>query len=120
MEQEKRLCLSCGKTLKGRIDKKFCDDACRNAYNNEQSSDRNNFVRHVNTVLRKNRRILEALLPANEKTANVPRQKLMDKGYDFNYHTNQLQTQKGVYTFCYEYGYLPLEGDWFLLVKRKD
>ena len=34
-EQEKnKKCLSCGKLLKGRVDKKFCDDYCRNNYNN--------------------------------------------------------------------------------------
>lgn len=120
MEQEKRLCLSCGKMLKGRVDKKFCDDGCRNNYNNVQNSDRNNYVRNVNNILRKNRRMLEELLPSTEKTANIPRQKLREKGFDFNYYTNQLQTQKGIYTFCYEYGYLPLEGDWLLLVKKKE
>lgn len=120
MEQNERLCLSCGKTLKGRLDKKFCDDNCRNAYNNIQNSDKNNFVRNVNNVLRKNRRILEELLPPNERTVSVLRQKLLEKGYDFNYFTNQLVTQKGTYCFCYEYGYLVKEGEWILLVKRKE
>jgi hypothetical protein len=27
---EAKKCLACGKQLKGRIDKKFCDDYCRN------------------------------------------------------------------------------------------
>lgn len=121
MDQKERLCLSCGKTLKGRLDKKFCDDYCRNAYNNLQNSDRNNLVRNINNILRRNRRIMEELLPETEQTAKFPRQKLHEKGYDFQYHTHQVQTQKGsVYTFCYEYGFLPLEGDWLLLVKRKD
>jgi len=120
MEQDQRHCLSCGKALKGRLDKKFCDDGCRNNYNNVQNSDRNNYVRKVNNALRKNRRILEELLPINEKTANIPRQKLLEKGFDLTFFTNQLKTQKGIYNFCYEYGYLPLEGDWFLLVKRKE
>ena len=30
-----KLCLECGDKLFGRIDKKFCSDACRNAYNNK-------------------------------------------------------------------------------------
>ena len=120
MEQNERLCLSCQKALKGRIDKKFCDDNCRNNYNNIQNSDRNNFVRSINTILRKNRKILEELLPEGERTMNVPKQKLRERGYDFNYQTNQLQTQKGIYMFCYEYGFLPLENDWLLLVKKKE
>ena len=31
---EKRNCLECKDPVKGRIDKKFCSDYCRNAYNN--------------------------------------------------------------------------------------
>jgi len=120
MVQNERLCLCCQKALKGRIDKKFCDDNCRNNYNNIQNSDRNNYVRSINTILRKNRRILEELLPEGERTMNVPKQKLRDKAYDFNYYTNQLQTQKGLYVFCYEYGFLPLENDWLMLVKKKE
>lgn len=120
MEEQKRLCLSCGKALKGRVDKKFCDDGCRNNYNNEQNSDRNNYVRKLNGILRKNRRILAELLPETDKTANIAKQKLRDKGYDFGFQTNTLQTAKGTYTFCYEYGYLALEGDWLLLVRRKE
>lgn len=120
MDNNERLCLSCKKPLKGRLDKKFCDDYCRNAYNNLQNSDRNNFVRNINNALRKNRRILEMMLPEHEETVRVTRQKMLEKGFDFKYLTHQLQTQKGsVYFFCYEYGYLPLEGDWLLLVKRK-
>lgn len=120
MEQNERLCLNCSRALKGRLDKKFCDDNCRNAYNNVQNSDKNNFVRNTNNILRKNRRILEELLPAGERTISVLRQKLHEKGYDFQYFTNQLQTQKGLYCFCYEYGYLVKEGEWILLVRRKE
>lgn len=32
---ETATCLNCDKTLKGRTDKKFCDDYCRNSYNNQ-------------------------------------------------------------------------------------
>ena len=32
MKEEKR-CLECGDVIKGRADKKFCDDQCRSNYN---------------------------------------------------------------------------------------
>jgi len=35
---ENKTCLACGKILKGRVDKKFCDDYCRNNYNNLQKA----------------------------------------------------------------------------------
>lgn len=117
--ESQRHCLECGKPLKGRLDKKFCDDYCRNAYNNRQNSDQNNFVRNVNNTLRKNRRLLENVIREGEEMGKCPRQRLADAGFDFQYHTHQYTNRKGnVYTFCYEFGYLPLEGDWLLVVKR--
>ncbi len=116
---EEKKCLECGSQLKGRADKKFCDDACRNSYNNKLNSDTNNYVRNVHYVLRKNRRVLEELNP--DGTTKVPRSKLVEKGFDFDYHTNLYTTKAGAtYFFCYEYGYLPLEGDMLALVKKKE
>ena len=115
---EKRNCPECGEIIKGRADKKFCSDLCRNAYNNKLNSDSTNLVRNINNILRKNRRILEELLP--DETAKVSHQKLVDKGFNFNYYTNITTTKTGKnYIFCYEYGYLPIEGNYYLLVKRK-
>lgn len=115
---EKRTCIECNESFNGRADKKFCSDMCRNAYNNKLNSDTNNYVRNINNILRKNRRIMEELLP--DETAKVSQQKLMDKGFNFNYYTNITTTKTGKsYVFCYEYGYLPIEGNYYLLVKRR-
>lgn len=115
---EKRTCIECGESFNGRADKKFCSDMCRNAYNNKLNSDTNNYVRNINNILRKNRRIMEELLP--EETAKVSQQKLMDKGFNFSYFTNITTTKTGKsYVFCYEFGYLPIEGNYYLLVKRR-
>ncbi|ANI88497.1 hypothetical protein A9P82_03795 [Arachidicoccus ginsenosidimutans] len=116
-----KTCLACGKPLRGRTDKKFCDDYCRNTYNNQQNSDKNNYVRNLNNILRKNRRILEDVIPDNEEMKKVQRDKLLAQGFNFKYHTHQYQNQKGqIYFFNYEYGYLPLDnGEWILIVKRK-
>ncbi|MBI3500246.1 MAG: DUF2116 family Zn-ribbon domain-containing protein [Bacteroidetes bacterium] len=111
-------CIECGESFKGRIDKKFCSDLCRNAFNNKQNSDTTNYMRSVNTILRKNRRILLEYVERGKGKANVHRQKLNEKGFNFSHLTHTLKTQKGIYFFCYEYGYLPLEKDFFLLVKR--
>lgn len=113
-----RVCLECGKKVFGRADKKFCDDACRNAYNNTINKDRKNLIRNTNNWLRKNYRILESLNP-DQKT-KVSRAKLIEKGFDFNYITSIYTTKAGtVYYFVYDQGYLPLEGDYYALVKRK-
>lgn len=116
-----RSCLACNKSVRGRTDKKFCDDYCRNAFNNQLKADSNNMVRNINNALRKNRRILEELLPANEKMVKIKQEKLLQQGFLFKYFTHIYTNQKGnVYHFCYEYGYLHLDNNWCLVVKRKE
>ncbi|HEY2581015.1 MAG TPA: hypothetical protein VGI43_04375 [Mucilaginibacter sp.] len=116
---EERICLDCGTPLHGRADKKFCNDLCRNNYNNQLNSSSYNYVRNINNILRRNRRILEELNPTGK--TKTTRKKLNLKGFDFEYHTRTYQTQNGkIYYFCYEYGYLLLEDDEVLLVKREE
>ena len=114
-----RLCLDCKAVLNGRADKKFCDDQCRTNYNNHLRAEDNSFLNEINRILKKNRDILRAKNPDGK--AKVKRDALVRKGFDFNFHTHTYATQKGqVYFFCYEYGYLPLENDELLLVKREE
>ena len=116
---EKKICLDCGEPIKGRSDKKFCNDICRNSYNNKLNSDTTNYVRNVNNILRKNRRVLEENLKG--ETSTIGKQKLIDKGFNFKYYTNQIVTKNNhTYTYCYEFGYLPLENEMILIVKRKE
>lgn len=112
-----RSCLECGEKIVGRTDKKFCSDYCRNAYNNNINKDTNNLVRNINNSLRRNYRILGELNPTDKtKTSKT---KLLAKGFNFEYFTSIYTTKAGtVYYFVYDQGYLPLEGDFYALVKR--
>ncbi|MAZ27792.1 MAG: hypothetical protein CL868_12045 [Cytophagaceae bacterium] len=113
-----KACPECGDKIIGRADKKFCSDSCRNSHNNRQNRDSKNLMRNINNKLRKNYRILETLNP--EDKTKVIQSKLADAGFDFNYFTSIYTTKKGtVYYFVYDQGYLPLEGDFYALVKRK-
>lgn len=119
-EKEVKTCLLCQKALKGRSDKKFCDDYCRAAYNNELKSPVNNYIRNINNTLSKNRRILEDFL-GKDDMAKSTKEKLIQKGFLFKYITHTYNNKKGnTYYFCYDLGYLPLENDWYLIVKRKE
>ena len=114
----KKECPECGATIVGRVDKKFCSDACRNSFNNRVNKDSKNLIRNTNNRLRKNYRILDALNP-KDKT-KISRAKLIERGFDFNYFTSIYTTKVGkVYYFVYDQGYLPLEGDYYALVKRE-
>lgn len=110
-------CPECGGKIIGRADKKFCSDYCRNAYNNKINKDSKNLVRNINNRLRKNYRVLEALNP-NEKTKTT-KAKLIANGFDFQFFTSIYTTKVGtVYYFVYDQGYLPLENEYYALVKR--
>ncbi|HBX52936.1 MAG: hypothetical protein A2275_14830 [Bacteroidetes bacterium RIFOXYA12_FULL_35_11] len=113
---EKKKCPECGEPILGRADKKFCSDMCRNSFNNKQNSDVTNFMRTVNNILRKNRRILEELNPTGK--ISVHRDKLSEKGFNFNYFTSTYVTKKShTYYFCYEQGYLAVENNYYILVE---
>ncbi len=116
-----RVCLECGSKLHGRVDQKYCSDQCRSTYNNKLKSDPNDYVRTINNILRKNRRILGKLNPEG-KTVKVKKGKLLQEGFSFNYFTNVYETKKSqkTYHFCYDHGYLELDNDYFALVVRKE
>ena len=119
-QKEIKTCLLCATPLKGRSDKKFCDDYCRASFNNELKSMSNKFIRNVNNALCKNRRILESLLTGKEPGAKVRLEKLLEKGYQFKYHTHHYHTKNGhTYYYCYDHGYLPLDNNRYLVVKKK-
>ncbi len=118
-----RNCLDCSKPLKGRIDKKFCDDYCRNNFNNRQKSRGNHssFVRNINSALLRNRRVLESILQNGGETARASGDKLLRLGFYFKYFTHLYTTKNGkTYHYCYDYGYLPLDNDCFLIVRKKE
>jgi len=116
-----KTCLTCNRVLRGRTDKKYCDDQCRNAYNNQFKSEKSDYVRNINNWLLKNRRILEQLMSSTEEIIIVSKEKLECRGFLFRYHTDTYTNKKGnTYFYCYEYGWLPLDNDRFLIVKRKD
>ena len=114
-----RKCLDCGEVLRGRSDKKFCSDQCRNSYNNKMNRDETNYMKNVHNILRRNRRILAELNP--ESRTKVHKDDLIAKGYNFTFHTNTYTTKTGqTYYFCYELGYLSLNDDYFELVLKED
>ncbi|MBN2638212.1 MAG: hypothetical protein JXR65_03875 [Bacteroidales bacterium] len=108
-------CIECGEKFYGRTDKKFCSDQCRNSYNNRLNKDENSFMRNINRTLRKNRKILKDLNPSGK--TKVAKSQLAAEGFDFKHFTHVYKNKEGrIYYFCYEYGYLPIDHDYFALV----
>ena len=114
---ETKTCLECEEPLKGRSDKKFCSDYCRNSYNNKVNRDSKNLIRNTNNRLRKNYKVLSDL-NSRGKT-KVLKHKLSEQNFDFGLFTSVYRTKAGaVYYYVYDQGYLPLENDYYLLIKR--
>jgi hypothetical protein len=87
---------------------------CRNNFNNRLNSDSNSLIRNINNTLRRNRRILLELNPDGQ--TRVHKQKLVEKGFDFNYLTHTHKTVHGlIQFFCYDHGYTQLDRDFYNL-----
>lgn len=113
-----RLCLDCGNIINGRIDKKFCNDVCRTNYNNAFKLEDGHFLKQINQILKRNRKILKDRYP-NEQV-KVKLHDLVKKGFDFDFHTHRMTTNNGqTYFFCYEYGYAVLPSGELMVIKRE-
>ena len=109
-----RQCLECKQPISGPSDKRFCGDQCRNVYNKREH--KRNICR-VNRRLLQNYRILKKLNKGNK--AKVTHKKLIDEAFSFSHITSIYRTKAGkTYYFVYDQGYLPIDNDWYVLVKR--
>lgn len=110
-----KTCPECNETIVGRTDKIYCSDSCRNNCNN-QKKQQSKELTIISAILKKNRQILEELISQGTKKAT--KEKLLQQGFNFYYFTN-IDTVKGITChFCFEYGYLQLEENYFKLIKR--
>lgn len=101
-----RFCISCGKELKGRSDKKFCDVQCKSVHHNTNRPFHERSIQKINSSLRHNRSLLSRFCPGGKST--VEKQVLEKQGFRFDLFTHVYPFTKGTYYFCYEYGYLPV------------
>ena len=114
-----RTCLDCGETIRGRSDKKFCSDLCRNNFNNRLNRDEMNFIRNVQNILRRNRRILAELNPG--KSVKLHRDELISRGFNFTFHTHSFIAQDGTtHYFCFDQGYYECGKDYYNLILGDD
>jgi len=110
-----RVCLDCGEKLRGRSDKKFCSDQCRNNYNNHLNRESNIFVRNIHNLLKKNRKVLQEIYESG--ITRVHRDALIVSGFSPGFFTHIVEPEKGpVFWYCYEYGFRDMENDYINIV----
>jgi len=111
-----KACPECNEAIVGRIDKKFCSELCRNSHNNEVQSKTNRKLAAVNSILRKNRKVLEGIF--EQRIRKVTKETLLRNDFNFHYATSFGYNPDGSYRyFCYEYGYYAVKNDCYKLVK---
>ncbi len=99
-------CLACGKTLKGRSDKKFCDSQCRSTFHNSNRAPHEIEIQNINSALRRNRSIMAHFCPSGKST--VEKEVLIKIGFRLDVFTQIFPFNSGTYFFCYDYGFLPV------------
>lgn len=78
-------CLACQEEIRGRSDKVFCDDTCRNYYHNERRKNKVPVLREIHKKLETNYRILKSL--RDRGIREVHEEFLKGQGFDTEYVT---------------------------------
>ncbi|HEX6334572.1 MAG TPA: hypothetical protein VFZ78_10120 [Flavisolibacter sp.] len=114
---EQKCCRLCGMKLRGRSDKIFCNDYCRNTFNNQRRKTTAPEIRAVNRILLRNRDLLEHFYLAGTK--RIRTSALYRAGFDPAYNTHQFTNAQGQrYTFIYDYGFVRAAGNSIVVVKE--
>ena len=104
LKPETKKCPYCNKIIDGRSDKVFCTDRCRNNYYYKINSVHKQYVRKVNSLLLRNRGILNMVNPYGR--TSVPKEYLERLGFDFRFFTGIHKTKKGKeYYLVYDHAY---------------
>jgi hypothetical protein len=111
-------CLHCKDVLRGRSDKKFCNDSCRSAYNNMRYADYNSHVRKVNQRLRNNHKVLQQLLDDKSERL-VNESALISAGFQFQFYTHvHLHPDGALFKVVYDSCYTTLERSMYYIARR--
>lgn len=118
MPNEQRKCLTCERIVHGRVDKKFCDDYCRSAFNNKKNLLDRGLIRRINHLLLKNRCILETFLGGHHSTTTTMRKALSARGFQFDFFTHTYHAADGkTYFCCYDHAYSELFDEELLITR---
>jgi hypothetical protein len=112
------ICVFCKEPIKsGRSDKKFCDAGCKDAYNNEIKIKEHKEITKIETILRKNRRILKKMYSPQKFDKLFSRESLIKAGFEFGFHTHTIITKSknNEIIFCFDFGYREMTKDNFQL-----
>lgn len=101
-ENEVVKCLECGDEISygGRADRKFCCNSCKNRYNNKRTRNSKRRRMKILNSIDKNYSILEKLIRAGIREADV--MELKDQGFDFDSVTSYRKIRRHDVFCCYD------------------
>lgn len=101
---QQEACRHCGRQIRGRVDKAYCNNDCRTAYHNKRRRE-NKEMRFNGSLelVKKNRQLLKFLY-ALQEPADVDC--LLSMGFSFHLYSHELVHLSGKkYRFCLDHGY---------------
>jgi hypothetical protein len=97
-------CRECGAELRGRSDKQFCSDMCRNAYHNKKKEKLDTIVLDINHILLGNYKIIKTLILKGENRITIDA--AIKMGFNFTYFTSvEMSVDREPHFLCYDIGY---------------
>jgi hypothetical protein len=112
-------CAYCKKIIRGRTDKKFCNDYCRNYFNYQLKTKAGGNEKEINQILSSNRRILQ-MLSVSGGYIRIEKESLLSMGFDRRYCTELIPIKSGGFCFaCYDYAYLMPQKNQVIIFEKK-
>jgi hypothetical protein len=114
----KNECQQCGKPIRGRTDKKFCDATCKNAFNFTKRRNTRNEVKEIDSYLHRNREILATLMGESKKEM-FDRTVLSRAKFRWEYMTGIYKNKQGKwYHLVYDYAWMEFTDQQILVVRK--
>jgi hypothetical protein len=119
----KTICEECDKEIRGRSDKRFCDDVCRNNFNRKKRLAEQIIIPEealeVVRAIKKNYRLLKSLTEGEYTILDEHLPALLRKGFNPNYFTSIRHIDGELYRFCFECGFLITDDTIALIVREQ-
>lgn len=114
-----RLCKICSKPLRGRSDKIFCSNDCKNHYHKNLRYASKKAAIEINGYLKRNYSILTELLDKNKTQVKVYRNVLEKKKFRFKYHTHyHINSNNKMFHYIYDLAWMEFSDDEILIIKK--
>ena len=113
-------CKICNTIVKGRSDKKFCSQRCKNYYHLNLRKVTAIAVKEIDIILHRNRSILLEVVGKNLMQKKIERIVLERKKFNFNYNTHSHINSKNKTLFwVYDFAWMSFSDDEILIVRKR-